>query len=262
MNTTIVTAFFDINRKEKGDGRSIEEYLTWVKKTLLLKCNLYVVTEKKFVEFIKENRPKDYPLFIKEDTIESSSYYKYLKKMKEIINSDKYKSRISYPNRVECKLPEYNIIQYGKFGWLHKAIEENYFNSEYFFWMDIGISRFFYNMNLTNSYPSINNKLLRDSKKKFIIQQREDLQIYSIDESFIWKADNLFKGGMFGGYKDIVLDVEKKVEMIFEKEMLENDNVNNEQLALAILWKQTPELFNLVPDIKRHPCIILHLLSI
>ena len=80
MNTTIVTAFFDINRKEKGDGRSIEEYLTWIKKTLLLKCNLYVVTEKKFVEFIKENRPKDYPLFIKEDTIESSTYYKYLKK--------------------------------------------------------------------------------------------------------------------------------------------------------------------------------------
>ena len=60
--TTIVTAFFDINREENGDGRKISEYLQWVKSTLLLNCNLYVVTEKKFINFIKENRPKNYPL--------------------------------------------------------------------------------------------------------------------------------------------------------------------------------------------------------
>jgi len=260
MSTTIVTAFFDINRKENGDGRSIEEYLQWIKKTLLLNCKLYVITEKKFVKFIEDNRPNDFPLIIKEDTLENSSYYKYLDRMKEIINSDSYKTRIQHPNRVECKLAEYNIIQYGKFGWLNMAIKENPFNTDYFFWMDIGISRFFYNMNPMVSYPTINNKLIINSSNKFIVQQREDLQRYNIDENFIWKSDNLFKGGMFGGHKSIVLKIEEEVEHIFEKEMLEKSNVNNEQLALAILWKQKPDLFNVIGDIQRHPCIILHLL--
>jgi len=43
--------------------------------------------------------------------------------------------------------------------------------------------------------------------------------------------------------------------------MLEKNNVNNEQLALAILWKKEPDLFNVIGDIQRHPCIILHLLN-
>lgn len=66
---------------------------------------------------------------------------------------------------------------------------------------------------------------------------------------------------MFGGYKEIVLELEKKIDKIFREEMLEKNNVNNEQLALAILWKKEPNLFKVIEDIKRHPCIILHLLN-
>ena len=261
MTTTIVTAFFDINRGEKGDGRKIEEYLEWIKKTLLLNCNLYVVTEAKFVKFIKDNRPNGFPLIIKEDTLQNASYYKYLPQMKEILESDEYKNRIAYPNRVECKLPEYNIIQYSKFGWLERAIIENPFNTEYFFWMDIGISRFFDNMNLSKQFPSLNNNLILQSQDKFIIQQRHDLQKYNIDENFIWKADNLFKGGMFGGSKKVILKIGEEVEKVFNEKMLNKNNVNNEQLALALLWKEQMNLFSVVPDFPMHACIILHLLS-
>jgi hypothetical protein len=34
MSTTIVTAFFDIGRNTRGDGRTIDEYLQWIKRTL------------------------------------------------------------------------------------------------------------------------------------------------------------------------------------------------------------------------------------
>lgn len=50
MSCTFVTAFFDIQRDKKGDGRSIDEYLEWIKKTLQLNANLYIVTEKKFIK--------------------------------------------------------------------------------------------------------------------------------------------------------------------------------------------------------------------
>jgi len=262
-NVTIVTAFFDIGRETNGDGRKLADYLEWIKKTLQLNCNLFIVTEKKFVDFMKDNRPSKYNTYIKEDILENASYYKYLPQMKEILNSEDYKTRIAYPNRVECKLAEYNVIQYSKFGWLADAIKENPFNSDYFFWMDAGISRFFYNMKLQNPYPnniSFSN-FFDDNEDNFIIQQRKDLQRYTIDEEFIWKADNLFKGGMFGGKKNQVMKVATELEHIFVKKMLNKNNVNNEQLSLVLLWKEQPELFKIIKDINSHPCAILHILS-
>ena len=167
---TIVTAFFDINREKNGDGRKISEYLQWIKSTLLLNCNLYVVTEKKFTNFIRENRPETYPLVLIEDTLDNALYSKYKEKMKTIMESSTYKCKIQYPKRVECILPEYNIIQYSKFGWLQRAIEENPFNSDYFFWMDIGISRFFNDMKLNVLYPSNQDVLCKilSTNKSFL----------------------------------------------------------------------------------------------
>lgn len=260
---TIVTAFFDIGREINGDGRKLTDYLEWIKKTLQLNCNLFIVTERKFVDFMKEHRPSHYNTYIKEDTLENASYYKYLPRMKEILKSEAYKKRIAYPNRVECTLPEYNVIQYSKFGWLTQAIKENPFDSEYFFWMDAGISRFFYNMDLQCSYPNHIrfSNIFKPNENTFILQQREDLNQYQVDDQFIWKADNLFKGGMFGGNKSQVMKVARELEQIFVEKMLDKNNVNNEQLSLVLLWKAQPTLFKVIPDINKHACAILHLLG-
>ena len=258
-NVTLVTAFFDIGRELNGDGRKLSDYLEWIKKTLQLNCNLFIVTEKKFVDFMKDNRPSNYNTYIKEDILENASYYKYLPKMKEILNSEYYKTRIAYPNRVECKLPEYNVIQYSKFGWLADAIKENPFNSDYFFWMDAGISRFFLDTDINKKYPS--NTIINNSDNKFIIQQRYDLNNYNMNENFIWSAENLMKGTMFGGYKNIVSKIGLLIEKVFEKEMLNNNNVNNEQLALALVYKNNPELFYLINDDRRYHLILFKLMS-
>jgi len=250
---TMVTAFFDIHRDTKGDGRTLDEYMQWIEKTLQLNCNLFIVTEAKFVPFMIAKRPSCYATYILEDTLENASYYKYLPRMKEILESDTYKQRIAYPNRVECVLPEYNVIQYSKFGWLEQAMRLNPFHTDHFFWMDAGISRFFGNMDITLPYP-------RDiHTDQFIIQLREDLWSYVIDDSFLWKADNLFKGGMFGGNAKIVSDIGKKVEKEFQI-MLSHEQMNNEQLAIALVWKKYPELFYLVTT-KRSPCDVLLYLS-
>ena len=247
---TIVTAFFDIHRDTKGDGRTLGEYMQWMEKTLQLNCNLFIVTEAKLVPFMKAKRPQAYIL---EDTLENASYYKYLPRMREILESEAYKQRIAYPKRVECILPEYNVIQYSKFGWLEEAIRINPFQSDTFYWMDAGISRFFGELDLTLPYPrSIHTD-------QFIIQPREDIWSYPIDDSFIWKADNLFKGGMFGGKANTVSILSKKVEEVFQY-MLSQHNVNNEQLAIALVWKRYPDLFHLVST-NRSPCDVLLYLS-
>lgn len=247
--TTIVTAFFDIGRENNGDGRTIDEYLQWIKKTLQLNCKLYIVTEPKFRDFFEENRPKDYSMVIKVIDFKDSYYYKFYNIMKEILESPDYICSIKHPDRVECLMPEYNIIQYSKFHYLQMAIEENPFKSEYFLWADAGISRFFLDVDLSCEYPGINgNKMLEQSKDKFIIQKRNDLYNYPIDDEFIWDSANLLCGTMFGGSALIVTKIAKLVEQVFIEKMLNKNNVNNEQLALALVWNSHKELFHLIDN--------------
>jgi len=245
-DATIVTCFFDINREKKGDGRSISEYLVWIEKTLQLNCNLFNITEEKFRNFFLEKRPKEYKTYIKIIDFKELHYYKYYDRIKEIIESDYYKQKIAHPKRVECVLPEYNIIQYSKFYCLELAIIENPFQSEFFFWMDAGYSRFFQNKNLSEKYPDKkSNDLFLNNKNKIFIHRRYDLFSYKNITDFIWKSDNLLYGGMFGGDKNSIKTIASDIEEIFN-EMISQNNVNNEQLPLYLVWKKKPELFYLL----------------
>ena len=260
---TIATAFFDINRAEKGDGRTIDEYKCWIKQTLQLNCNLFVITEEKFKDFFMENRPKEYNMFIKIIDFKDLHYYKYYDRMKEITESNYFKQKVAHPNRVECVLPEYNIIQYSKFHYISMAIEENPFKSDFFFWMDAGASRFFYDIDIHKPFPSEKGiQIIKNNSNFFIAQNRFDLDAiqHTIDDNFVWKSDNLIYGGMFGGNPNIIQLISQKVENVFLEKMLNNNNMNNEQLALAIVWKENKNLFGLCSNI-RSPMILLHILS-
>jgi len=260
---TIVTAFFDINREGRGDGRKISEYKDWIQKTLQLNCNLYVVTEEKFKDFFITNRPKQYPMEIKIMDFKDSYYYRYYDKMKEILENDYYKNKIKDPKRVECVLPEYNIIQYSKFHYLKIAIKENPFKSDYFFWMDAGCSRFFLDVDISKPYPSQTlNIFLNNNPNKFIIQKRQDLEYFNIDETFIWKSDNLLYGTMFGGDVAVINKISECVEDVLTNTMFQNMNVNNEQLALSIVWKKYPELFFLTENASYCHLLLFKLLSL
>ena len=83
-----MTAFFDINREQNGDGRKLEEYMEWMKNTLQINGNLYIVTEEKFVPFIQEHRPSQYPTVIKVQSLQDCRYYQYYDRICEILKSD------------------------------------------------------------------------------------------------------------------------------------------------------------------------------
>lgn len=251
-----MTAFFDINREENGDGRKLEEYMEWMKKTLQINGNLYIVTEEKFVSFIQKHRPLHYPTVVKVQTLQDCKYYKYYNQISEILKSDEYKKRIQHSNRVECILPEYTIIIYNKFEWMEHAIKESPFHTQSFFWIDMGISRFFLDVDVSKPYPGP----CIHTTDKFIIQQRYDLLQFPMDDEFIWRSDNLLKTTMFGGSKEVILSVSKSMEDVFVN-MLENGCVNNEQIGIAIVWKQHPEWFHLVEDYRGVHLILFKLLS-
>lgn len=246
MSVTLVTSLYDINRSNL-DGRTWDEYLKWFSKTLQLKSPMVVFVDKDLVEFVNQNR-KNLPTKILEEPINQIPYYHLKERMDAVIESEEYQSKISDPNRIECKSSLYNIIQYSKFGWLEKASDENYFNSEYFLWVDAGLSRFFYDMDLNNPYPSDNAKQsLLEIKDNILIQvflsYYPDLaNAKELDEDYLKDNRSYIMGGMLGVGKESIKKFRPIVDDILDQ-MLSDNLINNEQIALGYLYKKHPDLF-------------------
>jgi hypothetical protein len=242
MTATAITALYDIDREKNGDGRSISDYLNWFKETLKLDINLVIYTEKKFESFILDNRKKNFILNIQ--PIEEIPYFKYKTDIEKILFSEEYIKAISANDRVECKLPLYNVIQYSKFDWIVDTIDNKFFNSKYYFWMDAGISRFFDDMDLCN-WPKKYN-LLKENK----LNIQGNFNIFKFQQNwpgpdqYIWDCNTMLCGGLFGGTEAIMKHIKLIVKDKFEY-YLKNKCVNNEQIILGIIMKEHPELFNI-----------------
>jgi hypothetical protein len=100
--------------------------------------------------------------------------------------------------------------------------------------MDAGCSRFFCEDN-TPVQNIINNKIT--------IQGRHDLYDYPNWNLLYIDSANLLCGTLFGGGKENMLWLADMIRDIFEQ-LLKIKVVNNEQIALAMLWKLYPDKFN------------------
>ena len=249
---TIVSALFNIER-EGMDGRDWEEYLKWFEVTLQLKCNMTVFVTEDIVDFVKEKRG-ELPTEIVVQSIDDIPYYHLKDQIQEILDSEEYKEKMADPGRIECKHAMYSVVQYSKFQWLKQAIEINKHETDYFFWLDAGASRFFvdnfgepYDINLP--FPSKDAKeSINDIGENCLVQMNCDYykDLYDADKlslDYLWDNRSYVLGSMFGGHKNALPNLCQKVEDVLTDDMIANGNVNNEQIALGYLIKEYPDDF-------------------
>jgi hypothetical protein len=243
---TLVTALYDINRGKNGDGRSFDEYLSWFKDTLKVSSPMVVYVDESLKEFVEEER-ESRPTQIITGPLEKVPYYYLNEEINTILQSEEYKNKIGAPNRVECKMSLYNVIIYSKFKWMEAAVKENYFNSSYFMWMDAGLSRFFNGIN--TQYPSQNAKeTLLETKNNILIQTSMSyypdlVEAETCSEDYFWDARTWIMAGLWGGGKDIMLEFCEAIDDIFVNKMIKNKVINNEQNAMAYLYKNNSDMF-------------------
>lgn len=240
----IVSSLFNIKR-EGMDGRTWEDYLKWFDITLKLKCPMILFVTEDVRSFVEERR-KNIPTVIITQTVEEIPYYYLKDQIDVIISSDEYKNKIKDYDRIECQHSLYSIVQYSKFKWLERAIEENPFDSKFFFWMDAGSSRFFEEYDLSQDYPSENAiNSLSNMGEQFLIQVNmeyyKDLaNATTLTKDYLLDNRSYVLGSMFGGTKTTTLKVAKDIENVFINLMIMNGFVNNEQVALGYLLKTNP----------------------
>lgn len=230
-NITFVTALYNIQREEKGDGRKWMDYLEWFKNTLKMPLKMVIYIPQELVSFVEEHRPKEYATKIVVQELEAIPYAKYEPAIAAILQNPEYRLKMKNPDRVECRLPYYNIIQYSKFKWLEEVAMLNPFSSDYFFWIDGGISRFV-PMEL---YSRIVARI-ELPVHKLVIQCNGMLLGYPVHEGYLWDSQCLMSGGMFGGDKEVLDKLTQKIDQELESRIAQ-DWINNEQLLLAYFYR-------------------------
>ena len=248
-DVTIVSALFNIER-EQMDGRDWDEYLKWFTITLQLKCPMTVFVSEDLVDFVKEKRGKLPTEIIMQD-VEEMPYYHLKDQIQEILDSPEYKEKMADPGRIECKHAMYSVIQYSKFQWIKQAIQSSSHESDYYFWLDAGASRFFEGRDITKPYPSDTAmESLEAMGESYLVQMNCDYykDLYEADKlslDYLWDNRSYVLGSMFGGHKNALPDLCQKVEDVLTDDMIANGNVNNEQIALGYLVKKYSDDFTI-----------------
>ena len=203
-----------------------------------------IFTEKKFENFVSLNRQNlPYKTEVILQELNELPFYKNRKRMAEIMTEQTFRLKMKDPDRIECYLPEYNLIQYSKFGWLQRTAEINK-EHDFFFWMDAGCSRFFLDTDLSKKWPDVSSL----NKEKFVIQRNTNfLKMWkdlNIDE-YIWDSRCMLIGTLFGGGRETVYKMKEIIDDICQVKFFQNNCINNEQFALAIASRTYTDLFDI-----------------
>ena len=258
----LVTALFDICR-ESVDGRKWEDYLEWFEKTLTINCPMVIYTEEKVKKFI-EKRRVGMPTKIVIQKLEEIPYYYLKDDLDNVIESEEFKINVPLPDRIECNYSLYTIIQYSKFKWILDAINKKYIDSNLFFWVDAGISRFFTDYTLGDVFPGPNGMeaLEENLNDEFLIQINMDIHrdhAYSLEgDDYLRSGRSYVCGSFFGGSKKAFEVVSKEVDYYYSDYMIKNNFVNNEQIVLGYLNIKYPNIFAICERTGYNHCKIFN----
>ena len=267
MKVTLVSALFDINRV---DGRKWDEYLKWFEITLKLRVPMVLFLDRDMQEYIDERRGDMFSQneYLKTQTlyqtVEDIPYYELKDQIQEILDSDQYKKDMADPERIECKQAMYPIIQYSKFPWLTQAAAMNPHGSDYFFWLDAGGSRFFEDYDLTQNYPSEEaKKALDEMGDSFLVQMNTEYytdlaNAKTLTTDYLYDNRSYVLGSMFGGHKKSLFRVCDMVHNVLMNDMIANNTINNEQIALGYLIKKYPDEFSLYERTNQKHMALFH----
>jgi Bacterial protein of unknown function (HtrL_YibB) len=238
MSFTFVTALYEIQR-EQHDQRSFLKYQEWFSKTLSVPLPMVIYTEEKNRHIVESIR-KDLPTRTFYTSIEDAPLYYTVKDVKHILENTQFKSKIHHPNGLENKCYEYIPIINSKFKWVIDAIEENYFNTDMFFWIDAGISRFMnFDMSINQFNVSLIQELHTSNKLYFQIGKKEALnRIFETPnsiEDYVGTNTNFIMAGFFGGNKSVLLEVCKRSYRLYKHEFIDKDRIDNEQTLIGFV---------------------------
>jgi hypothetical protein len=232
-DVTCVTALYNIGRHD----RSFDDYKAWTVKTLEIPLPIIVFCKSEDASWIREARGSRPTLIIEEKNIPLESLVEKVKEILPVIGRGR--------GDVEWVNERYILTTFSKAVWLQRAMDLNPFQSSRFFWIDAGVSRFF-----TGGQPNAPFALLQATDlepDRMYLSKTWLAGIENIDASqAIGSQHNFFMGGVFGGYAAPTARVSAALLDFLHTEMLGKGRVDNEQVALGLIYVAHKDWFHIL----------------
>lgn len=210
-NITVVTGIWNLKRDKAGKGfqRPFKHYTDKFVELLKADINLFIYIEKDYEELVWQHRkPHNTKVFIKEvDEFRGDGFDGY-DLVQKIRKNKKWLEQAEWlANSTQATLELYNPMVMSKMFMLHDASIHNPFGTDYFIWLDGGITNTVHPGYFT--HDKIINKLEPYLQKFFFISfpyettseihgfEYEGMKKYAKAD----KVDYVCRGGLFGGHK-------------------------------------------------------------
>jgi len=239
-NITIVSAFVsDVN-----SNRNVDKYIDYGKKLLQIDVSKIIFIEKDIYNNYLSNQDFNNTHFI---FFEKKDNYLY-NFINDITN---YSIGTDNPDKDTL---DYLFVQCHKTEWIKLAIDNNYYNSEQFIWLDFGIYHIFNNdIDLfTKSIYSLLNKKY-DLIRIATIWNPDLIYNTNIHQNICW----YFAGGVFGGGKNSLVKFADIMKNICISYIQEHKNFIWEVNLWYLIYKNNKELFDIYTA-NHNPSIILN----
>lgn len=215
-NITLVTGIWDLGRSALSAGwsRSFDHYIDNFKLMLssTKQHNLVIFIDKKIENIVWEIRDRSNTVVIYHSSEDfDGNFFPFREKIEKIRTSEAWLGQTGWlKDSTQAKLSLYNPLVMSKMFLLHNAKVFNHFNSDYYFWIDGGLTNtvhqgYFYKDDVVSK--------LCDNLDNFLFicfPYETDTEIHGFDISGMRKfsksdvVNRVARGGFFGGKSEYI----------------------------------------------------------
>ena len=254
MNSTIVTGIWNLDRSSLSDGwcRPFDHYLDNF--TKLLECknlNLAIFIDPELEDMVWKIRDRSNTVVYPHSSGSfSGDFFPFYDEVQKIRCDPKWLNQVGWlKDSTQAKIPGYNPMVMSKMFLLHNVKIFNPFNSDYFYWLDGGITNTVHPGYFT--HDSVIEKI-EDCLSKFLFicfPYETSTEIHGFDINEMKKYANspsvnrVARGGFFGGPKDQISQI-NGIYYSLLKDSLNSGLMGTEESIFTLMTYLHPDLFS------------------
>lgn len=243
--TTIVTGIWDLKRDTLSDSfkRPFEHYLNKFDELLKTDSPMIIFIEKQYEDFVWERRSPSNTAVIIKEVEDFKTWFEFYDKVQEIrSNPDWYNKASWLAESTQAGLELYNPMVMSKMFMLNDACISNPFNTDYFLWVDGGITNTVHQGYFT--HDKVINKIHKYLQKfLFVCFPYENYEIHGFDHERLREYCNVDKttrvarAGVFGGHKKYISTVNELYYSYLQASLDENQMGTEESIFTILTYK-------------------------
>lgn len=214
LNTTLVTGLWDLGRSGLSSewSRNFNTYLENLTKLLRAteETNVIIFSSEEIKDFISRERTKNI-FWIKHELEDfCGDFFPFCEQVQKIREDEAWLNQVGWlSGSTQAKLPMYNPVIMSKMFFLHNASIMNVFSSDYFYWIDAGLTNtvhpgYFSHDKVIDKLEDVIESFMFIKYPYETSTEIHGFDIKEMNRICETKVSHVCRGGFFGGKKEYI----------------------------------------------------------